>query len=55
MAAKLTRQVRRLIGYMLAVIAMMGQTGVILICLAVILRGFGFATDLLSGINHRGV
>jgi hypothetical protein len=55
MLAELLRQVRRLIGYLLAIIAMLGETGALLLCLLVILRSLQFATELLVRINNLRV
>jgi hypothetical protein len=55
MLAKLLRQVQRLTGYLLALIAMMGQLGAILVCIFVILRGPTLVVEFLAGINRINI
>jgi hypothetical protein len=52
MLSELPRLVRSLLGYLLAIIAMVGETWTFLLCLVVIIRGLQYATELLVRINN---
>lgn len=52
MASKLFRWFGRMIGYVLAVIAMMGQAWVFLICVSVIFWGVPYVLDHLCGAGR---